>query len=449
MNRNGMNQEAMKRFGLIVGSVVSLFVIVAASIFFIYGAISEDGDGVATKQPIEQQGEATPPPGQSGEGTQQGGIGDLFTPPNRTTALVMGLDEDGLLADVQMLVTFDAVNNRVDVVQVPRDTYVMLPQAEVRSITQTGRYCPSDGVMKLNELHSYAGTEKGHEYVQRQMERMFGIQIDYYVTLDPAAFRSVVDAIDGVWFEVRAEGYYNPMELQDLTIAIAGGYQKLDGHKAEMVVRFREGVNPYPDGDLGRMKVQRAFMQAMVEQVMEKETLMSNLPRLLSTLISYVKTDFGIDSIPRYLTSIEKVSVESIHFHQLTGSTPTIGGTSYFVQDAAATEALIYEVFHKNAVSVDAGGGGQMEAADMKVRVLNGGAAAGAAGRVRDELQNEGFQVVDTGNYDGTQRTYTRIFVREGVDGSVLEKYFASAEVEVDNELPAAYDVVIILGKND
>ena len=197
------------------------------------------------------------------------------------------------------------------------------------------------------------------------------------------------------------------------------------------------------------MKVQRAFMQAMVEQVMEKETLMSNLPRLLSTLISYVKTDFGIDSIPRYLTSIEKVSVESIHFHQLTGSTPTIGGTSYFVQDAAATEALIYEVFHKNAVSVDAGGGGQMEAADMKVRVLNGGAAAGAAGRVRDELQNEGFQVVDTGNYDGTQRTYTRIFVREGVDGSVLEKYFASAEVEVDNELPAAYDVVIILGKND
>ena len=443
-----IDKEAAKRFGLIVGSLVGVFVIVISAILFAYLTVASGNEtALATKQPVEQEGQATPAPSEAAANNDKpsSGLEELFKPPARTTALFIGLDEGGLLADVQQLVTFDAVNNRIDIIQIPRDTYVVLPPEEVRSIQQTGRYCPSDGVMKINELHSYAGSEKGAQYLERQMERMFGVEIDYYVTLNPATFRDVIDAIDGVWFTVRPEGfYYNPPD-QEIEIAVPGGYQKLNGRQAEGVVRFREGVNAYANGDIGRMQTQREFMKALAEQVLNTETLMNSMPSLLSTMINYVKTDFGIDSIPRYLDAIKSFNLDSLHFHQLAGTAPTINGISYFQIDEDAASDLIYEVFHKADLAQDA----TAETVDLRVQVLNGGAAAGAAGRMKEKLEAAGYTVAETGNYSGTQRTYTRIQVRSEANGKPFVPFCKSAVVELDDSLPDGIDVVIILGKNE
>ena len=448
MDKDEQKSKLLKRYLLIVGSLVAVFGVLAAAFIFAYSIVTGGDTGeLATQKPAETQAvTATPAPSTT---SPPSAFEDFLRAPDRTTVMILGLDEQGLLADIQLLATFDALSNRVDVISIPRDTYVVLPQSEVRAIQQDGRICPDDGVMKINEVHARTGTEKGPAAAQRQMQRMFGVDIDYYAVVNITAFRAIVDEVDGVPFTVRPEGYYYNPPDQDLVINIPGGYRVLTGIEAEGVVRFREGVNAYKDGDLGRINVQQEFMQAFLQTVLGQERLMGNLTALLSTMVSYVKTDFGIDSIPKYLSVLENINMDNIHFHRLPGAGEYVGVTSYFLMDEVAAEAMIYDIFHKsNADAANAAGNG-VDISKLRVQVLNGGAADGAAGKTRDALIAKGYNVTDTGNYTGTQRVQTRILVREEAHGMPFVKEFASAAVELDKNIPAAYDVVIILGKGE
>ena len=52
--------------------------------------------------------------------------------------------------------------------------------------------------VKINEVHAYAGKEKANEYSVKEVERLLGIDIDYYVKVNIEAFRKIVDQIGGV-----------------------------------------------------------------------------------------------------------------------------------------------------------------------------------------------------------------------------------------------------------
>jgi len=451
MDKDEQKGRLLKRYLLILGSLILAFGLIAGAVVFAYSVVTGGESGnLATEKPVEpERGSTDNTPVPPVESDKPNALEDLFRAPDRTTVMVLGLDEQGLLADVQLLATFDALTNRVDVISIPRDTYVVLPQTEVRAIQQDGRTCPNDGVMKINEVHARAGTEKGPAAAQRQMERMFGVDIDYYAVVNIKAFRAIVEEVGGVPFTVRPEGYYYNPPDQELVINIPGGYRVLSGIEAEGVVRFREGVNAYRGGDLERIEVQHQFMQAFLQTVLGEERLMSNLPALLSTMVSYVKTDFGIDSIPKYLSVLENINMDNVNFQRLPGDGKYIGVTSYFLMDETATEALIYEIFHKNNVESSSDGAADVDVSKLRVQVLNGGAADGMAGTTRDALTAKGYNVTATGNYTGTQRVQTRILVREQAHGAPFVAEFKSAAVEVDQNISALYDVVIILGKGE
>jgi len=445
---DGNRANLVKRYVIMVVSIVAVFAVLIGAVLLVSSMFKGNDEGEAGVTPNPISIDNTP----SASAMPSGGIwDDLFKAPDRTTALILGVDEGGGLADTQLLVTFDAVNNIVDIISVPRDTYIVLPESEVRSMQQIGRWCPNDGVMKLNELHSYAGSDKGYEYMQRQYERMFGITIDYYAIVGLSAFRSIVDDVDGIDFVVRPEGYYYNPPDQDLVINIPGGPRKLNGIEAEGVFRFREGQNAYANGDLGRIAVQQEFMKAFFTQVLAREELMNNLPALLSTFISYVRTDFGLDGVAKYIASLGEITEDGVHFHRMPGVGDYIGDTSYYVLNENEVQALINEVFHRPDMSKDTSDSEQTNAPSaLKIQVLNGGAGDGMAGKTRDVLAADGYTVVNTGNYDGTQKMYTRILVRTEAEGRAFLSYFkAGAQVEVDATLPSAYDVVIILGKSE
>ena len=56
------------------------------------------------------------------------------------------------------------------------------------------------------------------------------------------ALIEMVDVIGGVWFDVPIDMVYDD-PTQDLHINLKAGYQKLDGDKAEQLLRFRHS-NP-------------------------------------------------------------------------------------------------------------------------------------------------------------------------------------------------------------
>ena len=79
-------------------------------------------------------------------------------------------------------------------------------------------------------------------------------------------------------FDVPIDMKYDD-NRQNLHINLKAGEQLLDGDKAEQVLRFRHNNNgtsyptEYGDNDLGRMRTQRDFIQAVVKKMATPSTL--------------------------------------------------------------------------------------------------------------------------------------------------------------------------------
>ena len=94
---------------------------------------------------------------------------------------------------------------------------------------------------------------------------------------------------------------------QDLHIHLEAGEQKLDGDKAEQLVRFRHNNNgtsypeEYGDNDTGRMRTQREFILQVVKQTAKPGNILK-LGQILDVAKENVITnvDFGVakDYIP-------------------------------------------------------------------------------------------------------------------------------------------------------
>ncbi len=374
-------------------------------------------------------------------------IESLFTPPNQTTVLVMGTDADGTRTDIMFLAVYNAPEQKIDVISLPRDTLVQLSKAEISDMQALGRKPPSSGVCKLNEVHAYAGNKEGPNFSKRYVENLLDIQIDYYVRMDLRAFRNIVECVGGIYMDIPRGGlYYNDPE-QNLKIAVPEGHQLLNGEMAEGVVRYRD---TYAGGDVQRIGVQQKFMKEFFTQVLQKDKLMNDVPGLISTFVSYVTTDFSITNIPRYLSAVESLKSENIVFTTLPGEPRTLESPrgSYYIVDIAESKKLIDSVYAE-PIPTPSPTPTPIQIFDpkkMKLTVLNGGNTSGLAATTRDRLKEMGYNVVRAANYEGEKTSKTRIIVRTDGDYSELLGLFTNSELVIDSSLSKEQDIMLIIG---
>ena len=176
------------------------------------------------------------------------------------TFLIIGRDTSSGNCDTMLLASYDMANQKVTVMSVPRDTMVNVPW----------------DVKKINSVYPrYGGGEKGIEKLKTEISQLVGFKPDYTVVVEWEAVGEMVEAIGGVWFDVPYDmRYWDP--YQDLQIVVDKGYQKLDGEKAMGVIRWRHNSDGkgYPDGDLGRIKTQQAFLKSVVKQMLQVKNAM-------------------------------------------------------------------------------------------------------------------------------------------------------------------------------
>lgn len=438
------------KYALVVGVIVGAFLIIGGIAFFVYSAMSKDNPSADDAPPLITDG-----PDQSNDGSDPSGQNDyldMFTPPDRTTALVLGTDPTAGLSDVMLLVTFDATADKIDVISIPRDTLITLPQEDVTALHALGRRStPSSGVMKLNELHSYAGAQYGPEYSKKFIQTMLNVDIDYTVVISTSAFRSIVDAAGGIYMNVRPEGYHysDPTPGQKLYIDVPGGYQLLKGKEAEGVVRYR---HDYRNGDLDRIPVQQEFMKCFFEQILTRENITKNWQSFIATIISYVKTDFTIDDIPMYLTSVEKIKPENIEFHSLPGESRDIDGGSYYIYSAEKGKIMLDEIFTlKNPTPTEKPAEKSNIIIDktLTIQILNGTHANKLGSRTSEQLTAAGYTVKNVATYQGVKQETTRIVVKNKDLGEQFKSFFKNAVIEVDLDIPSPYNAVIIIGTGE
>ena len=248
--------------------------------------------------------------------------------------LVIGKDRAAGLTDVIMLVSFDIENERISVMQIPRDTYADY----------------GDG--KHNKLNSALASLGSAKKLKSFFEKSFCISIDGYLTLDLDAFRDIVDAVGGVEIELDRALYYND-PAQKLYIDLPAGKQRLDGRQAEKYVRYRSG---YAGGDIDRLDAQKSFLSALFLSLKEQINA-DNAYSVASALIGKVDTDVSLSMA--VALGLKAISVDNsrLLFCTLPGEAAISpkSGASYYVMSQKPTQKILGEYFNCRSTQIDNG----------------------------------------------------------------------------------------------
>lgn len=276
------------------------------------------------------------------------------------TFLVCGVDRVSNNTDVMMLVSIDGANGKINVLQIPRDTYINRDTADFR-------------VNRVNSIYTAAYNISSHTGVQRRksamerlcdsLEKSLCVTIDRYVLMDTKAFVGIIDAIGGVEYNVPFDMDYEDPE-QDLYIHLKAGLQVLDGKAAEQFIRYRAG---YATGDIGRVEARGDFLKAVYTQTLQKLSPESAV-KIAGSLISTVTTDAGADDIAFFAAMVYGIGPSNIEIKTISGSTvqnPKTGAWIYYALNKKAAladingamnafgEDITYDIFDKNAIFTD------------------------------------------------------------------------------------------------
>lgn len=421
----------MKMFLKIVCSIVFAFVILAGGACFGYykitGNVPFANDNIVSNNASDTN------------------FLDAFLKRNiKMNVAVFGVDKDGTRTDVVFVVHYDSATESISLVSLPRDTRVSLSEDVKANINAEGRSYSQ--VTKLNAVHAFSGEKMGCKNTALQIEDLLGIKIDHYVKIDFEAFRAIVDAVGGVDMYVPQDMYWDMRDTGDPLINLKKGDQHLDGEKAEQLVRFRR----YADGDVGRIEVQQIFLKALAEKVLSTETILKNLPDLISVMYKYIETDVSMSDALKYVNYVDKVDMSKISMETLPGVGQYVGGVSYFIHDVEETREMVDRVFYSVAPAATATSGAAQDSKALLIEVSNGGSVNGLAGLYSKKLEDAGYKIAPPTNYSGQQNTYTRIQVKNEGVGSDLISFFTDAKVEVaPKEIGSNVDIRIILGSKE
>lgn len=206
------------------------------------------------------------------------------------TFLLMGTDDGNGNADTLMVATYDVANQKVGVVSIPRDTIV----------DRTWSRYP-----KINGAYSGGNIDR----VRQEVGHLLGIPIDYFVKVDIKAFVQLVDAVDGVDFDVPVDMNYDD-PWQGLSIHYKKGLQHLDGRQALEVVRFRHNNDMTGYSDTGRTNTQQALIRAVLEKVLSWGSL-GRIKPLLDVCMDNVQTDLTASEVLYFATQALYLDMDS------------------------------------------------------------------------------------------------------------------------------------------
>ncbi len=352
--------------------------------------------------------------------------------------LVMGVsvDIDVPLTDTIILCAYYPKTQQASMLSIPRDTFVGKSEST------------AGGFDKINSLYQQGGPEKTVEAV----EKLTGIEIPNYVVIDTQSLIKVVDEIGGVYFDVPINMNYND-KGQGLHINLSKGYQKIDGKKAEQLLRFRHNDDgssypyEYGDNDIGRMKTQRAFITETIKQTLQLKNI-DKIKELINITYEYVKTNADFDEVMKYSPGAIDFDISRLKSDTLPGVPANFGPQklSFFRANKKETATKVKEMFSFDpSLSVD---DISIEHENLNVQVLNGSGNQKITEDVIDLLEDSGYNVKNSGIT--TISNSSKIINRTNKQNNVVAELsdvvgFDNVDIGKDN---MSCDFTIVIGQD-
>ena len=286
--------------------------------------------------------------------------------------LFLGVDDGGYRSDTIMLASLDGYSNRVSILSIPRDTMVKIngttqkinatmgfagtkskssptPAPKSDSDEPKPTATPKLTQAELDALPSELSTTEGNEdLLIDKIKSITGLPIHYFITVDFDGFMDVIEAVDGVEFNVPYDMDYDD-PVQGLHIHLEAGQQHLTGQLAHDFVRFRhnnDGSAPgeYVMGDEGRMYWQQQFIKELIKQKLNPQYL-SKIDDVFAVVQNNVRTNLTLPDVVKNLNALMKVNLDDITSYQLPGEYEYTDNLWYYVYNQNKTEQLVNDVF--------------------------------------------------------------------------------------------------------
>lgn len=233
--------------------------------------------------------------------------------------------------DTIMLVQVAGDRKNVNVMSIPRDSWVPIPANQVIG---------HESYAKINAAYSWGGPT----LLIQTVENVTGIHIDHFAIANFESFKALTDQLGGVEITLT-----QPLDLtgaQDAANSsnvLEPGTHRLTGEQALIYARERYTL---PNGDFDRIKRQQNWMRAIMQEAISRDTLTNpvKLAGLIGTIKSTVATDeaFTASAMTDLARSLSDVRTNDVNFFQAptNGTGTSDDGQSIVVVDSAGLAAV-------------------------------------------------------------------------------------------------------------
>jgi LCP family protein required for cell wall assembly len=269
-------------------------------------------------------------------------------------------------SDTMLLVRLDPTTESVNVLSIPRDTQVLLPD---------------EGIEKINHANVVGGAKFAAQVVSQNLN---GVTIDRYVRVSTGAFRELVDLVGGVRVFVP-----EPMQYEDVTqklkIDLQEGWQVLGGEQAEQFARFRN--DQY--GDVGRVQRQQQLLRALREKL-TNPAMIARLPQAIQLFNRYIDTNLSSDELLALADFGMGLQQDNFRMVMLPGrfSAPEEFEASYWIADPIAMDQVMHEYFDLSSVAVLSQ---HHSSTDLRIAIQNASGDPEMGSKMLAYLQDQGF----------------------------------------------------------
>ncbi len=381
---------------------------------------------------------ASPSPGPGGSGAPTAVLPPLGTPlptvapatwngKERLNILLIGADQrpndDTFNTDTLIVVSIDPVTRQVAMFSLPRDTVdVPLPPGPAQRVFGSV-YAGKINSLWTNARHrsdAFPGTdrERGYIALKQALGTLYGLDIQYYVSVNFDGFRKVVDTLGGVTVNVQTpvlDDQYPADDGSDLRVYIPAGVQHMTGAQALVYARSR-----HTSSDFDRAERQQRVIVSLRQQA-DPARILANLQGLIDDLKLAIKTDLPLEKLPQLIALSSGMDSNAIHSYVFTPPRYATEGTDargYVVEPNVVrirqAVADAFKVDPKAQAQQD-----KVATENATVWVVNGSGQEGQAGRLATYLEYLGMTATAPNQRPDASAVTSRIVVYNGREAAL------------------------------
>lgn len=209
---------------------------------------------------------------------------------------ISGIDTTGSISnvarsDANILATVNTKTHEVLLTSIPRDYYVTLHSKKAKDkLTHSGIYGISETVTTVEDL--------------------LDIDINYYVRVNFTTLIKLVDTLGGV-------SVYSDYNFSAGGYTFSKGYNRLNGNEALAFSRERYS---FADGDNQRVKNQQKVIEAIINKVLDSNTILTKYTSILNSMEGSFQTNISQDEVSKLVQDqLNNMSSWKIINNSLTG----------------------------------------------------------------------------------------------------------------------------------